>query len=88
MTKPKVNKLMHLELAEVQELEPVTLPAPGGGAVPRLPERLPLTVTEGQALKRMVTDALDTRLPADDLDVVLYLIRRAHGQGWSESRSR
>lgn len=88
MTKPKANKLMHLELAEVQELEPGPLAPPGSPAVPRLPSRLPLTATEGPALKLMVVEALDVQLPPDDLDVVLYLIRRAHGQGWSESRNR
>ena len=81
---------MRFELDEDQApgMVPQPMRPPGHPAVPTPPARLPVLPGQVAQLKTMVTDALETKLPQDDLEIVCYLIRRAHGIGCAEARSR
>lgn len=81
---------MRFELDDDQQpaMVPQPMRPPGHPAVPTPPARLPVLPGQVAQLKRMVTEALETPLPQDDLEIVCYLIRRAHGIGWAEARGK
>lgn len=66
-------------------MTPTPMPPLGReGAIPKLPERLPLLQGQGSDLRTMLRAALVEKMSKKDEEVVCYLLRRAYGDGFVE----
>lgn len=63
----------------------MAMPPPGPRGLPPPGQPLPLDPANGAALKRVVKGVLGPdKVSAETCDALLYLVRRAHGQGASK----
>lgn len=102
--KPAIGVVRHLEVSATHPPEFVrwkrqpevddafvSMPPPGPGGLPPPGQRLPLAPNETGALKKMLRDVIDPLYGKDRqalCDDLLYLVRRAHGQGMGDGRNK
>ena len=84
----KLQRRFELDDPQAPAMSPRPLNPPGFPSVPRMPQKLPVLAGQNGQLRRMVEDAIQAKLSSADMEIVCYLIRRAHGMGWTEGRER